>query len=34
MSFIAKTFGASGDSSCNHGWLDEPEMPASLIEKK
>lgn len=40
MSFIAKTLlmistlGANGDSSCNHGWLDEPEMPASLIEKK
>lgn len=40
MSFIAKTllmistFGASSDSGCIHGWIDEPEMPASLIEKK
>ena len=40
MSFIAKTLlmistlGAGGDSGCIHGWIDEPEMPASLIEKK
>lgn len=40
MSFIAQallsiaTLGANGDSACSHAWLDEPEMPASLIEKK
>lgn len=40
MSFIAKvlrmisSMGTSGTVGCWHGWIDEPEMPKSLIEKK
>lgn len=40
MSFIAKvlrmisSMGTSGTVGCVRWWLDEPEMPRSLIEKK
>lgn len=39
MSFIAKVLraiaglGTSGTVGCAHVWLDEAEMPASLIER-
>ena len=40
MSFISKvlrmisSMGTSGTVGCNIFWIDEPEMPKSLIEKK
>lgn len=40
MSFIAKvlrmisSMGTSGTVGCLKTWLDEPEMPKSLIEKR
>lgn len=39
MSLIAKVLkaiaglGTSGTVGCLHVWIDEPKMPASLIEK-
>jgi hypothetical protein len=40
MSFIAKvlrmisSLGTSGTVGCNKLWIDEAEMPKSLVEKK